>query len=460
MNNALRTAFVRLFGSLLLGAVAALAHAAQAQVLVSDVRVWDSPDSTRVVFDLSKPADYRLFELDNPPRVVIDVTAAQVRQGLKPELGAEGRLSDLRVGRRDDGTRFVLDLAASVQPRSFLMTPNEHYGHRLVVDLEDPASRLLPTAPTPVQARAFTVVIDPGHGGEDPGAIGPRGTREKHVALQIAQRLAKRINATPGMRAELTRDGDYFIPLRERIRIAHGHQADLFVSVHADAFTRSSAHGSSVYTLSEGGASSEAARLLAKRENAADLVGGVEVQASDGTLIEVLLDLSQNAAIEGSQRLAQHILTGLGGMTRLHKRTVQQAGFAVLKSPQIPSVLVETAFISNPTEEQRLRDSGHQEKLAAALFRAIQRYQKEYAGLQQALPSPQPLPKSLPDALPGVVQELADGTKHVVERGDTLSELSIRYGVPVERLRAANPALGGMLRVGEELSIPLLAQGS
>lgn len=459
MNNGLRMGSARLLGLVLLGTACLLATAAQAQVLVSDLRVWDSPDSTRVVFDLSSPADYRLFELDNPPRVVIDVSAARVPRGLAPQLSDEGRLSAVRIGRRDDGMRFVLDLAASVQPRSFLLAPNDRYGHRLVVDLEDPASRLLPAAPTPVQARAFTVVIDPGHGGEDPGAIGPRGTREKHVALQIARRLAKRINATPGMRAELTRDGDYFIPLRERIRIAHGHQADLFVSVHADAFTRSSAHGSSVYTLSERGASSEAARLLAQRENAADMVGGVEVQASDDTLIEVLLDLSQNAAIEGSQRLAQHILTGLGDMTRLHKRTVQQAGFAVLKSPQIPSVLVETAFISNPTEEQRLRDAGHQEKLAGALFRAIQRYQKEYAGLQQALPSPQPLPKSLPDALPGVVQELADGTTHVVERGDTLSELSIRYGVPIERLRAANPALGGMLRIGEELSIPLVAQG-
>ncbi|MGH8676166.1 MAG: N-acetylmuramoyl-L-alanine amidase, partial [Burkholderiales bacterium] len=341
--------------------VASLPFAAVAAEL-QEVRLWASPDSTRVVLDLSAPVSYSVFALADPDRIVIDLEQVGADAAQLPAAAAIGVVSGVRIAARDNGSlRVVLDLTSKVELKSFLTPPNETYGHRLVVDLG------LEQALHPVKAandangqRDIVVAIDAGHGGEDPGAIGKSGTREKDVALAVARRLADRINTEPGMRAVLTRDGDYFVQFRERIKRAHDQKADLFVSVHADAFVNRSVRGSSVYVLSTRRASSEAARWLADRENAADLIGGVSLDDKSDVLASVLLDLSQNASINASREAASHVLEELDRVGQLKKSDVQHASLIVLTSPDVPSMLVETAYISNPDEEKRLRDPGHQ----------------------------------------------------------------------------------------------------
>ncbi len=340
------------------------------------LRLWTSPDSTRVVLDLSEPVAWKVFTLDKPNRVVVDLESISndpARVAIPPGAGA---VSAVRLGPRDGGgLRVVLDLASAVQPEAFLSPPNEAYGHRLVVDLGlERASRPVKAASDAQGERDIVVAIDAGHGGEDPGAIGRSGTREKTVALAIARKLAERVNAEPGMRAVLTRDGDYFVQFRDRIRRARDQKADLFVSVHADAFVNRSVRGSSVYVLSTNRASNEAARWLADRENRADLIGGVSLDDKSDVLASVLLDLSQNAAISASREAATFVLTELDRVGQLKKSEVQHASLIVLTSPDVPSMLVETAFISNPEEERRLRDPAHQASLAEAIHSGVRRY--------------------------------------------------------------------------------------
>ena len=272
------------------------------------------------------------------------------------------------------------DLQA-ITPRSFSLTPSDQFGHRVVLDLDVPLS--MPTARVQKPAvtlgeKLITIAVDAGHGGEDPGAIGPAGTREKDVSLAMARRLAALIDAQPGMRAVLTRSGDYSVGLQRRVEVAREYQADLFVSIHANAFRKRELRGSSVYVLSNRGASSEHARWLARRENAADLVGGIEIASKDSDLASVLIDLSQSASLEASFDLGGRILNSLGQINRLQKTVVQQAGFMVLKAPDIPSVLVETAFISNPQEERLLRDPKHQERFAKSIMAGIRGYFDHY----------------------------------------------------------------------------------
>lgn len=351
-------------------------QAAGAATELVAVRLWTSPDSTRIVLDLSAPADYELFTLENPSRVVVDLAATSADATRLEIPAAGGAVSGIRLGERDGGgLRVVFDLAGPVRPTAFLTPPNEAYGHRLVVDLG------LERAPRPVKAvasvageRDVVVAIDAGHGGEDPGAIGRAGTREKDVALAVARRLAERIDGEPGMRAVLTRGGDYFVPFRERIRRARAQQADIFVSVHADAFVNRSVRGSSVYVLSTNRASSEAARWLADRENRADLIGGVSLDDKSDVLASVLLDLSQNAAISASREAAAFVLAELDRVGQLKKSEVQHASLIVLTSPDVPSMLVETAYISNPDEERRLRDPAHQAGLAAAIHAGVRSF--------------------------------------------------------------------------------------
>jgi N-acetylmuramoyl-L-alanine amidase len=277
---------------------------------------------------------------------------------------------------RPHDVRVVMELARPIQAKSFLSRPNHRYGYRLVVDLNasPEAERPLRAAHAPPDARDLIIAVDAGHGGEDPGAIGKNGTREKDVVLAIARQLSAQINAESGMRAVLTRDGDYFVPLRDRMRRARAHQADLFVSVHADAIADRSVDGSSVYILSQHGASNEAARWLADRENASDLIGGVSLDDKSDLLASVLLDVSQTVAMNASQVAAERVLRQLSQAGEVRKPQVQQAGFMVLKSPDIPSMLVETAYISNPQEERRLRTSAQQAKLAAAIHRGVHDY--------------------------------------------------------------------------------------
>jgi N-acetylmuramoyl-L-alanine amidase len=358
---------------LLLGTtIGAPAHAVE----VRAVRLWAEPESTRIVLDLSGSAQHRLLVLTNPDRIVLDVTGARLASGTRAPPAA-GVIKQVRMARRPSGElRIVFDLSRSMRAKSFVAPPNNQYGYRLVIDLGGPAS-----ADTPVKApharpnaRDLIIAIDAGHGGEDPGAIGKNGTREKDVVLAIARALAQRIDAEPGMKAFLTRNGDYFVPLRDRMRRARAQQADLFVSVHADSIRDRSIDGSSVYILSQRGATDEAARWLAERENASDLIGGVSLEDKGDVLASVLLDLSQSASLSASQAAAEHVLHQLNLVGEIRKPMVQQARFVVLKSPDIPSMLVETAYISNPAEEQRLRGLAHQATLAGAIHQGLRAY--------------------------------------------------------------------------------------
>jgi N-acetylmuramoyl-L-alanine amidase len=423
-------------GFLLAGQGAALADAD-----FHSVRLWAAPDHTRVVFDTSGPVTHDIFTLENPARLVIDVPAAKVAA---PALTASGGLvAGIRTAQNTPETlRIVLDLKQSAKPRSFSLSPNEQYGHRLVVDLyETSAGSATAKTARPkltsdiagqsTQLRDLVIAIDAGHGGEDPGAIGRRKTREKDVVLDIARRLAALVEKEPGMRPVMIREGDYYIGLRQRIEKARQHKADLFISIHADAFRDHRARGSSVYVLSQRGASSEMARVLAASENAADLVGGVSLDDKDDLLREVLLDLSQTATREASFGVADNMLGELKRMGKTHKSSVQQAGFVVLKSPDIPSLLVETAFISNPAEENKLRDKRHQQKLAHAMLRGIRDYFANH-------PPP--------------------GTRiarqYVVKRGDTLSEIAQQFSVSLSTLRGYNSLKSDTLRIGDTLRIP------
>ena len=397
--------------------------AARAADPVRAVRIWPSQDYTRITLESRQPIRHSLLVVKNPERLVLDLQdieyASVQREIADKVLASDPYVANLRAGRYMPGVvRLVLDLKQEVNPQIFVLKPVGEYGHRLVLDLYpvepvDPLMALLdkpearpeaapasapaeakpdlaltlspvPAAappksapsgkPRPEVTRLVTIALDAGHGGEDPGARGRAGSREKHVTLTIARKLKTIIDAEPNMRAVLTRDGDYYLALRTRVEKARRVKADLFVSIHADAFVRPHARGSSVFALSERGATSAAARWLAKRENDADLIGGVNLDVKDRHLARTLLDLSQTATIQDSIKLARAVLNEIGGVNSLHKDDVEQAGFAVLKAPDIPSILVETAFISNPQEEQRLNDDAYQDKMAHAVFRGIKRY--------------------------------------------------------------------------------------
>ena len=412
------------------------------QALVENLRFWSAPDHTRLVFDTSDPVSHKLFTLSNPNRLVIDLQNARLN-GALPKLGSHPLISRLRSASRDDkDLRVVLDLKTAVKPKSVEMKPNRQYGHRLVLDLyqseESPqqqSGKRVVKSISDSGYRDVVVAIDPGHGGEDPGAKGRNGTYEKEVVLEIARKLAALINKESGMKAVLIRDGDYYLGLRKRMSLAREHRADLFVSIHADAFKDSRAHGSSVYTLSNGGASSEAARWLANRENSSDLIGGVTLEDKDDVLASVLLDLSQTATQQASHQVANNLLSNLRQVGKTHKNTVQKAGFLVLKSPDVPSILVETAFITNPTEEKRLKSSSHQNKLARAMLDGIKDY------FNQSPP-------------PGTLLAKAAPRKHVISRGDTLSQIAEQYQVTLNSLRQVNGLSSNSIRIGQVLKIP------
>lgn len=376
-----------------------------------DVRLWDSPEGTRVVFDLSASTNHKVFSLNNPDRIVIDI--GDVGSGAIALIGktaGKGMVQKLRAGPRDHGLRVVLDVSTPVDPKSFSIQPNGGYGYRLVVDLASKTARTEEAIPAPVAPSSPTVrvtekpiivAIDAGHGGEDPGASSKSGLQEKDVVLAIAHKLARLVNDQPGMRAVLTRDGDYYVGLRERVVKARKAQADLFVSIHCNAFSHSDMSGTAVYVVSSKGATSEHARWLAHKENSADMVGGIEIQDKDNELAAVLIDLSQTATMEASFDLGTRLLDSLGQINNLQKPRVQQAGFAVLKAPDIPSVLIETAFLTNPKEERLLGSSDYQDKMADSMLRGIKGYFDSYRPQQQVVEaegdsSLNPLPRTQP----------------------------------------------------------------
>jgi N-acetylmuramoyl-L-alanine amidase len=408
-----RRALIKFAGASLLLLVTPVGRAAaNKNPSILAVRVWPAPDYTRVAIEYDAPLKYTHFTVKNPDRLVVDLEGIEfnsVLEGLANKIAADDpNIKLLRAGRyKPSVVRLVMELKNEVRPQVFVLPPVGEYGHRLVLDVypldpPDPLLSLLdkkelePVAVDvrpegkgevasetsvepkrggkPIVDRLVTITLDPGHGGEDPGAVGRGGSYEKNVTLAVAKRLKAKIDAEPNMRAVLTRDSDFFVPLQVRVQKARRIQSDLFVSIHADAFIKPDAHGSSVFVLSESGASSSAARYLAQKENAADLIGGVNIDVKDPMLARTLLDLSQTATINDSLKLGKAVLGELGGINRLHKGSVEQAGFAVLKAPDIPSILIETAFISNPEEEKRLNDEVYQDKMAEAIFSGMKKY--------------------------------------------------------------------------------------
>jgi N-acetylmuramoyl-L-alanine amidase len=462
--------------------LAALAADVLAATEIRSVRLWRAPDNTRLVFDLSGPVQHSVFTLSAPNRIVIDVNGAQLSTKLEQLSLSNTPITGIRSAQRSPtDLRLVLDLSATVMPKSFSLAPNQQYGHRLVVDLFDQEAGAAPSVPQappasssssvaanppPVVAapgsapaklppvpggkRDIVIAIDAGHGGEDPGALGPgRKIYEKSVTLAIAKELQRQINAEKGFRGELVRTGDYFIPLRKRTEIARKKGADLFVSIHADAAPRAAAFGASVYALSDRGATSETARWLADSENQSDLIGGagsVSLDDKDRVLAGVLLDLSMTASLSSSLNVGQKVLSNMGHITPLHKRRVEQAGFMVLKSPDIPSILVETGFISNPNEAKKLSTLGHQQALARSITAGVRQF-------FQQNPPPGTYIAMLRDS-----GKIAAGPReHVVSSGESLALIAQRYQVSLASLRSANSLKNDTIKVGQTLSIPATA---
>jgi N-acetylmuramoyl-L-alanine amidase len=361
---------------------------------IRNARLWRTADKLRLVLDLSGPVQYKTFSLAAPDRLIIDISGARLTGDFSQLALANTPIKSIRSGHygQGDDTRIVLDLTAPVQLNSFLLAPEGSQGHRLVLDLgaalhtpvqlaavgaQPPAPQPSPLLDKAHPKRDVMVVIDPGHGGKDPGAVGAKGEREKDVVLSIAQLLAKRIKREKGFDVRLVRNDDFFVPLRKRVDVAHKYNADIFISIHADAAPRLTASGASVYALSEGGATSATARFMAQRENGADLLGAtslLNLKDKDPMLAGVILDMSMNATIAASLQLGNTILGSLADITTLHQKRVEQAGFAVLKSPDVPSILVETGFISNVRDSQRLVTARHQQAVADGLFAGLQRY--------------------------------------------------------------------------------------
>jgi N-acetylmuramoyl-L-alanine amidase len=422
-----------------------LATAVTQAATVENVRIWSENGKTRVVLDLSKPAEHKIFTLRGPDRLVVDLADSRLANSLKSLPESTGSIRNIRTGVRANGQlRIVLELSEDVRSRSFTAGPNSQYGDRLVIDLQHAGNQhaVKRASEGYKPGRDIVVAIDPGHGGHDPGAIGKAKTREKDVALAVSRRLAERINAERGMRAVLTRTGDYYVDHRRRMQIARDQNADLFVSIHADAVADRRANGATVYALSLKGASDEEARLLAERENAAVRVGGVSLEDKDQVLAEVLLDLSQSAALSASLDVGSKVIGELSKIIKVRRQSVQQAGLLVLKSPDMPSILVETAYISNPSEEKMLRDGNHQARLANSILAGIRNY--FYTN---------PPPDTL---IAADIRRLPAGeVRHVIARGDTLSDIAARYNVSTAAIRAANKLHSDTIRVGQTLAIPV-----
>jgi N-acetylmuramoyl-L-alanine amidase len=474
-----------------LGCSAAAAAGGSSASTVTQVRVWGGPDSTRVVLELTAPVDYKLFQLSKPDRVVLDLDNGAFAKGVGAKAG-KGVVKDIRVGHFQGKARIVLDLEREAHPKSFLLPPAAQYGYRLVVDLGTPdgkTSRIVRTIDADIaqgKPRPVVIAVDAGHGGDDPGARGRGGTLEKNVTLGIAKDLARLIDDQPGMHAVLTRKSDYYVPLEKRFQIAREHKADLFVSIHANSCPDyCDARGASVWVLNPHGKQSEAGRWLAKSENASDLIGGVSLDDKSHMLASVLLDLSQGASMHAAHEVGADVLTALGKIGPLYRDTVQGANFVVLRSPDVPSILVETAFISNRADERRLDSSKDREHLARAVLDGVKQYfettpppgtwfasernqrlhltssaasevatrSKTAAGDEAVKPAA--LSTSAKKAIARADEAIQD--MHKVARGETLSGIAQRYGVSMSSLRSANGGKiqsGGGIQVGQVLLIP------
>ena len=413
------------------------------KVNVNDIRVWRAPDHTRLVLDLSGRAEFSYFTLSNPNRVVIDLKRARLTAFISGIDLGRSHVERIRSGRRnnDNDLRLVLDVGAKLIPKAFLLAKNQQYGERLVIDLYDQKK---PTTAVKTAKnngrRDIVITLDAGHGGEDPGALGPKRIREKAVVMSIVKALQKLFDKQPGYRAVLTRNGDYYVSLSKRREVARANKTDFFISIHADAFKDKSVSGSSVYTLSQRGASSASAKFLADTENNTDLIGGVALADKDDVLAGVLLDLSMTATLDSSAQAGSYLLAEIKRVSKLHKPSVEHAAFAVLKSPDVPSVLVETGFISNVKEARRLSSTSHQKKLAQALFKGTISYFDKHA-------------------VEGTLvywrnnnSELA--TDYKIKYGDTLSDIANHFSVSLKALRQYNGLRNDAIKVGQRIKIP------
>ncbi|MBE0437436.1 MAG: N-acetylmuramoyl-L-alanine amidase [Methylomicrobium sp.] len=447
------------------------------QTAVNSLKHQVSSDHSRLIFDLSAKFSHKVFQLDNPPRLVIDIRDARLKGKLDQPSSNHPLFKKIRSAvRNDKDLRVVVDLKKNGVAKNLTTPANQSSGYQLMIDFfakqdglaakppvtlsvashplvskrnasPNPAKRPSvrsealavahnkPVKKAPQRSKDVVIAIDAGHGGQDPGAKGPHGTHEKNVTFAIAKKLAALIDRKSGMRAVMVRQGDYYIDLKKRMKIARESKADLFVSIHADAYDNPSVKGASVFTLSNKGATTEMARWLANHENSADLVGGVSLVDKDDVLASVLLDLSMTATQEASQNAATKVLGSLKQVGHLHSRSVQKAGFLVLKSPDVPAILVETAFISNPDEESKLRSVAHQNKMARAIFNGIDSY------FQQAAPAGTYIAEQ--------------GRQHVISRGETLSGIAQQYGISMQKIKTTNAMNGNQVRIGQVLSIPV-----
>lgn len=411
---------------------------------INSVRLWRAPDNTRLVFDVGGAIEYKVFSLDNPYRLVIDITNITNQPSVANLDFKNSPITKIRTAQRSPkDLRIVLDLKSAVNPKHFTLKANEQYSNRLVIDLYDKKRNVSRTVDELVKQsdRKIVIAIDAGHGGEDPGALGPQRMREKNVVLQISKRLKKLFDNDPNYKGVLVRKGDYYLAHRKRTQIARDNKADFFVSIHADAFTDPRANGASVYALSNQGATSEAARFLAKKQNNADLIGGataLNLGAKDEMLAGVLLDLSMTATMSTSLEAGAHVLRQMGSVARLHKKKVEQAGFLVLKSPDIPSLLIETGFISNPKEARQLSTASYQQRMAKAIFSGIDQYYSEHP----------PEGTLLAKVMKG------KPLKYIVARGDTLSEIASKYRTSTAKIMRYNKMSSSTIRVGQEIKIP------
>lgn len=418
---------------------------------IEGVRLWRSPESTRFVFDLDAPVDHNIFKLDNPSRLVIDVKNTKINADTSGLALSDTPVDRLRFGTQKNGDlRIVLDLKADVSPRSFALKQIADKPNRLVIDLYDKEIQAVKSIETITQPkrqeekRDVIIAIDAGHGGEDPGAIGPGNLYEKHVVLLIAKNLSNVINAEPGYRAFLVRDGDYYLKHEARSNRAREEQADLFISIHADGFNNPKARGASVFTLSRRGASSKMASILASKENQSDLIGGVDrIQLDDkeDQLREILVDLSMTSSLDISMNIGARVLKEMGRVTHLHSKRVESAGFLVLKSADVPSILVETGFITNPQEAKNLNSLNHRTKLAKSIFKGIHSYFTE---------------KPPEGSYLAWKKNGGDTIRYKIARGDTLSSIAQRYRVSVASIKKENKLTSSTIRVGQTLLIPAI----
>jgi N-acetylmuramoyl-L-alanine amidase len=441
---------------------------AAAPVSVHNLRLWQAPDNTRLVFDLSGPLEHRLNTLSDPERIVIEMDNARLEDGLAALDVSQSYIAAIRAVEPANGKlRITLELKRPVRPKSFVLRPAGQYGHRLVIDLNDeavatalpdPESRAAPPTYEVLAPRDLVVAIDAGHGGEDPGAIGRRyRTHEKDVVLAIARELYKLVAAEPGMKPVMIRDGDYFIPLQKRTLKARNNGAHVFISIHADAVRGRHARGSSVYALSDRGASSALAKSLADDGNSSDWIGGVGREDLDTDVQRLLGDLGKDATIGDSMVLGGDMLGSMRSVGPLHSARVGQAGFMVLKSP-IPSVLIETAFISNPEEERKLRDRAFQQRMARSIFsglkRAAPRLLARLGTSHETMRATAPASAPIPSTQAAQAVPLSHGREHVVKPGETLSAIARLYDIHVETLRFLNGIQGSDLAVGTKLQVP------